>query len=408
MATLKEIFDRQFEGVVFDRKFCLRVIQFSNRFMTKNPDHTEFFGGVLLGVNPVTFTEYDRDAWYNEVLTIDEGALRDDFTRNASAVNMDFNVMSEPFNYTSLYICHRLKKENSIPMKLRADAQVHAIMVLHYSYLTSLMYHRFGKYQANREVAQAAYNGLSMKYDIRRYGSWRDMLEARGEEIAFKSPIYRKAVVDFNPDKQVIYTVTTTQGRIRKMINNLYGEYIDTLNSGTRVKSQNATMVTTDGETILRDRTNGYGRYRRYLNEVALDSRGFIKDELVTVTLGAVKNATEEVFRKSLTYLTENIGKPKQGYLEELLDTTLTYLFNYLTSQRSVLRRNDLSTIISKVKMQLMASRTSDPMVLKIREWGDRLVKSAHHTRTPTVVTSTRTAILLYLVLRAITMSHYN
>lgn len=406
MSSLKEIFDRQFAEVEFDAAFCARVIRFSNWFMTKNHDHVEFFGGVLIGVNPLRFLESDRDQWFNDVLTIDEGALKEDFRRNATSVNMSFNVMSDVFNYTSLYVCHRLFHNRTLPPKLRTDAMVHSIMVLHYRFLTGLLVRRF-RYPANREIAQAAYNSLSRRYDIRRYPSWRALLEARGYEIALQNMIYRNAIAGFKPDAKVIYTVTTTQGRIREVINKQFSVYVDTIERGERIHSQSSTMVTTDGETILRDKTNGFDNYVRFMGDVIQTRNDFIKPVLVDIITSVVKNCPKETLVASLEYIGQHVNEKRYGYLSELVNKTLVYLFDFLSKDPLLLRRNDLAAILSKLHIQYTASRAGDPVVLSIRSLADKLVKSAHHTKTPSVVTATRTAVLMYLSLRALTKDQF-
>lgn len=406
MATIKEIFDRQFDGVKIDRALCARVIEFSNRFMTRNQDHNEFFGGVFIGVNTVRFLDSDRDHWYNDVLTIDGHALAEDFKRNASAVNHDFNVMGNVFNYTGIYLCYRLHKTTGIPQSLRNQAMVHAIMVQHYSYLTSLFYRRFERYAASREIMQATYNSLSKRYDIRRVESWRELIEERGEEIVFKNPLYRQAVQQFAPDNKIISLVTTTQGRLRELINAYYRAYVETLRRGDRVKTEGTNMVTADGETILRDRIRGYSTYQHYIRRVAQDDRDFYRAELVTVVTNIVKNAPPQILEKVLHEIPKKIATNK--YLEDMITDTVVYLFDYLSKQRTVLRQNTMPTIVSKLKTVLTASGSRDKTVLDIRKAGDKLVTSVHPTRVPTVVTSVRTAVLLYVVLRTITKDYYS
>lgn len=407
MATLKEVFDRQFEGVEFDRKMCFRIIEYTNRFMTKNPDHTEFFGGVFIGVNPIMFTEFDRESWYQDVLTVDETALKDDF-KNVTDINPEFKVMSEPFNYTAFYVCHRLYQVNDIPLKLKHTAMMMSLVMLHATFLTSLLYHRFRKYQASREVAQAAYNTLTMRFDIRRYGSWRELLETRAEEILTLSGVYGKFIKDFKPDPKVIGVLTTNQGRIRKLINNLFSVYDKVRLQGDKVKTQGTTMLTTDGEIIMRDRVNGYATYRRYLRQVVQERDSFIKEPLVQITLGAITNAREEQLRQALDYMSKYVGKPGYEYLDELIDDSVVNTFAFLSTQRAVLRRNALDTVVAKIKIQLTAPRSADPVVLALRSNGDTLVKAAVHRKTPAVIVSTRTAVLMYLVLRALTKDTFS
>lgn len=407
MATLKEIFDRQFQDVKFDRNLCARIIGFSNNFMTRTHEHAEFFGGVLIGVNTIRFLERDRERWYDEVLDVDETSLVQDFKENATAVNMNFNVMSDVFNYTPIYLAYRLHKETSIPLKLRQDASIHAFVVLHCRFITSLLFRRFS-YNAQREVAQSAYNSLSMRFDIRKNNSWRELFESRGEEIVFKNPLYRQAVQQYMPDKKVIDLVTTTQGRLRELINNYYSVYIDTVKSGSRVKGESATMVTTDGETILRDRTKGYATYHRYIREVAQRENDFIRKELITVVTSVVKTAPPELVENTLRYLSANIGRRGRDYMDKMVTDTVVFLMDYLSKQRGLLRQNDLGKILNKLRTVMTASGSRDPNVLRVREYGDTLVKDSYKGRTPSVVIGIRTSVILYIALRTLTKDHYS
>lgn len=404
--TLKDVFDAQFDQVTFDRKLCERVIRFSQSYMTRNDDHSAFFGGVLLGVNPIRFLESDREAWYEDVLDVDESLLMNEF-RKVRSINHEFKVMADVFNYTPIYLAHRLEKETRIPQRLRKEAQIHGFMVLHYRFLTSLLITRF-KYPADPAVARATYSMLSGRYDIRRYGSWRALLEARSEDLVSPNSIYRRTIQNFSPDQGLIRVVTDTQGRIREVVKKIYAVYLTTLESNSRVSTVSATTVSTDGEMLLKDRKSGYAGYLRYANEVIQSERNFIRDELVDVVVSAMRTMPEPLLRESLQYLSRNYNQRGQKYLEEIVKEDLLYVFDYLQSNRAVLRQGrDLAGLISRLRNQLMASRSSDPSVLKLREQTEKLVKNSVKTRNQPVIASVRTGVLLYIALRALTKQHY-
>jgi hypothetical protein len=46
-----------------DATLAKAIIQYETRFVTKNADHIAFFGGHLLGVNPVKFLPSDQNTW---------------------------------------------------------------------------------------------------------------------------------------------------------------------------------------------------------------------------------------------------------------------------------------------------------------------------------------------------------
>lgn len=404
--TLKDVFDRQFDQVKFDKALCQRIIRFSQNFLTRNEDHAAFFGGVLLGVNPIKFYDRDREAWFEDVLEIDEELLVSDF-RNVKSVNHKYKVSGDMFNYTPIYVVHRLEKETGIPQALRKQAQIHAFMVLHYRYLTSLLSRRF-RYPAAKGVAQATYGRLSGRFDIRQFGSWRELLESRSKGLLETNSIYRRAIQNFGPDTMVIRIVTDTQGRIREVVKTIYAVYLDTLESGERVNSTSAMVMSTDGELVLRDKKGGYAVYLRYMNEVVQSERNFIRPELVDVVSSAMRTMPPQLLQESLTYLSRNFRQPHQGYLEEIVKEDLLYAFDYLQSNRALLgRTQDLPGLMSRLRNLLMASRSSTPAVLKLREQTEKLVNNAVKTRNPSVVASVRTGVLLYIVLRAMTKSYY-
>lgn len=405
--TLKEVFDAQFDQVRFDRDLCTRVIRFSQHYMTRNDDHSAFFGGVLLGVNPIRFLESDREAWYEDILDIDEALLEDAF-RKVTSINHEFNVMGDVFNYTPIYLAHRLESETRISQSLRKEAAMHAFMVLHYRFLTSLLVPRF-RYPADPQVARATYAALSGRFDIRRYGSWRSLLEARSTDLLSPNSIYRRTIQTFAPDPMVIRVVTDTQGRIREVVKKIYAVYKQTLDAGQRVTSTSVTAMSTDGELILKDSRAGYNGYLRYMNEVVQSERNLIRPELVEVVTSAMRTMPSQLLTESLQYLSRNYQQRGQAYLEELVKENLLYVFDFLQSNRNLLgRRQDLPGLIARLRALLTASRSSDPTVLKLRDLTEKLVRNSVKTRNGAVIASVRTGVLLYLALRALTKQHYS
>ncbi len=405
--TIKDVFDEQFKDVKFDAKMCRRIIKYSQHFMTRNEDHSKFFGGVLMGVNPIKFFDSDREEWYDEVLEVDESLLMHGF-RQCKAINFEFNVMSDVFNYTPIYIAYRLDKEKGISPQLKKEAQIHAFMVLHYRFLTSLFVKRF-KYPAKPEYARATYQVLTKRSDIKRFGSWRALLFDRSEDILSSGSIYRKTIQNFGPDPGLIRIVTDTQGRIRGVVNKIYVTYLEVISSGYGVKATSDMFVNNEGEMVLKDKSTGYSSYIRYINEVIPNRNSFIKDELIDVVHDAMNTAPRDMIYDTLVFLSDNYQAKQMGYLEEIVKEDLLYVFDFMLVNRNVIGRNqDIAGLISRVRSLLTASRSSDPAVLKLREQTERLVRNSVKTKTVAVIASVRTAVLLYIVVRTMTRSYYS
>ncbi len=406
IGTIKHVFDEAFEGVKFDKDFCKRIVQYSLRYMNRNDDHAAFFGGVLLGVNPIRFLDQDRDTWYNEVLDIDEDLLAHAF-RKVKSINFEFKVMSDVFNYTPIYVCHRLE-QTKLPDSVKKEAMIHAFMVLHYRFLTSLLVKRF-RYPADPEVAQATYASLSGRFDIRRYGSWRALLQARAEDLISPNSIYRRAIQGFAPDPSLIRVVTDTQGRIREVVKKIYAIHKRFSDEGVKIRSTTDTYVNTDGEMVLKDKKNGYASYLRYANTVVQSEKDFIRDELAQVVESSMNALPPPLFRTTLRYMSNNYNAPHHQYLEELTKETLPYTFEYLQQNRSLFgRQTDLALLLSKIRALLMASRSSDPTVLNLRAMADKLVLAAVGKRHDAVTAAIRNGVLIYIVLRTMAKGHYS
>lgn len=407
MATLKEIYDRHFSEVVFDKDLCNKIIRYSNQFMTKDRDHTEFFGNALMGVNLIYFTENDNRKLFEDVLGIDEAALRDDFKRNATSVNMDFNVMSEPFNYIGFYLAYRLyEAPRSVSSRLREQAQIHAIMITHYRFLTGLFYKRF-RFRADYEVAVATYNGLSMKFDIRKYGSWRALLEARAKDLLHHNRTHRQAVMYFKDDEDVIDLVTAVQGRIREVVNKLYSAYMETLEHRERISTQSGMMTKMDGTAVLRDQTHGVATYTQYMLDVLQEPRDLIKEELVDVIINMNSAVSKDVFTKILTYLSEHSTHHRNKYMKDTLEEIILFLFEFASQNRSTLKNNDFIGLMERLKNVYTSSRTNQRSVLVIRKNTDKIIKSAYSVRTAHVISALRTSLILYLSLRTLSKNYY-
>lgn len=408
--TMREVMDEHFKDVKFDVALCKRIIDFSVRFMNRNEDHSAFFGGVLMGVNPVYFYDTDRELWFDDVLKVDEDLLQHDF-QNAEGVDpKNQKVASDVMNYTPGYITMRLMKENHIPLKTRHEACRHAFQVLHYKYITSLLVRRF-KYAARREVAEAAFAALNYKFDIKTIGSWGKLVKNRAEGIISDDSIYHDVLTE-KPGVDYDYwtrrIVTDTQTRIRELINKYYSVYIATLNAGLMIRTTSDVMINTDGEMALRDKVTGYRSYLTYMHSVCTSKDNLIKPDLLPVISSAMHTMPEPMLVTSLEFLARNFNQPRSKDLTKFVDESLLYCFEYMQSiKQSVQRQNDLKELVTRLRLLLMAPKSSDPRVLIMRDMGDQIVKNATNSRHAGQIAATRTGLILYVVLRAMTKAYY-
>lgn len=408
--TMLEVLDEHFKDVKFDAALCKRIIEYSIRFMNRNEDHSAFFGGVLMGVNPVYFYDTDRELWFEDVLGVDEDMLQYDFQKADGVDPKNQKVASDVMNYTPGYITQRLLQSTGIPIKTVHEACRHAFQVLHYKYITSLLVRRF-KYPARREVMEATFAQLNYKFDIKTIGSWGKLVKDRAEGIIDPSSIYgpllhNKPGVD--EEYWMRRVVTDTQTRIRELINKYYGMYITVLNSGVTIRTTSDMMVNTDNEMVLRDKVNGYRTYLTYMHAVCTNKDNLIKPELLPIIESAMHTMPGQMLQTTLEFMARNFNQPRSKDLTKFVDECLLYTFEYMQSMKqSVQRQNDLKDLVTRVRLLVMAPKTSDVRVLTIRDMGDAIVKNATNSRHAGQIASTRTGLMLYIMLRAMCKNYY-
>lgn len=405
--TIKQVLDDEFKDTVFDTDLCNRIIRFNVRMLNADANHSAFFGGVLIGVHPIKFHDTDRELWYEDVLKIDGDILAHHF-KKVTTLDHSHIVASNVFNHLPGYITYRLNQVKDIPPPVKREAQIALFMIMHISFLTSLLGPPRFKFPAKKSVAEAAFMSLTYKFDIKNYGSWRDLLRARAEDILTEDSIYRSVLTKFDNDHMASRLVTDKQTLIRKLINKYYSVYVTVKESGGAVITTSDTFMSTDGEMVLRDKVGGYSSYIQYMNGLIPNARDFIRPELQRIIEEAMDQMPPQLLDKTLAYLSRNYNQSRMGHLEDFMQESLLYAFDYLQSIRTQVGRNtDLVGLIVNVRGMIMAARTEDVRVLSIRDKGEYIVKEATGVKTPAHVAATRTGLMLYLVLRAMTRQHY-
>lgn len=406
--TVREVLDKHFADVKFDRALCQRIIDYTVRLMNRDADHSAFFGGVLMGVNEIRFYDNDRELWFDDVIQVDEDLLQYDFDR-AEGIDPKHIVASSAFNHIPGYIAMRLFKETSIPLNIRHQAMVHAFMTLHVKYITSLLVRRF-KYPARRDVAEATFAALKYTFDIKRIGSWGGLIRDRAEGIVAPDSIYHSFMMD-RSDSYEYWSrriVTDTQTRIRELIKKYYDMYLTTLAQGNRIISTSDIQINSDGEMALKDRVNGYSTYLRYMHTTCQHPDNLIKQPLMAVIENAMHTMPPEMLKESLLFMSRNIGQSRSKDIKTMVDESLLYMFDFMQSNRSSTQRsNDLPFIVQQIRARVMAPKSDDYRVLKIRDVGEKIVKQATKSKHEGQIAATRTGLMLYLQLRALTKNYY-
>lgn len=401
-------FEQDCAHLPIDLGLVKRLRLYQTGFVNKNPDHAEFFGGHLIGVKVVRFTDADENKWFDEIVLIERERIYETHHRNPvlNGQNGVFKVSGDPMNLSCAYLLHKLHSDSKMSAAVRTEAMIDVLLIMQFKFLTSRLYRLF-RYPADPEVAEAAYLALSNKYSIKVLGSWLAVLTERAKDVISPRSIHYNAIAKMNDDRAVVYMINDIQGRIREMLKNIYDVFLQVHKSGARVSSTSA-VVEFDGVESVRDQINGVEIYKRYLRSTVADRNSFVRAELMKVVLGLVETAREKHLAATLEYITTNHLRNTVDDVDELLNATMVHSFRYLSSNVASLRTTvDLGAILIRLKGVYTSSRSTDPDLLALRNLCESIVKKAIATGTGSVIAATRTATLLYLVARAYSMRHY-
>ncbi len=408
--TVKSLFDEHCRHLEIDATFVRRLQAYRQNFANKNEDHVAFFGGHLMGVQEVKFLPSDRARWLEDLLDVDDVGLQDELLTLPTLVPDPTRVRfvsTDVMNLSCLWVCHAIAN-SKLPEAMKKSGMVDALLVLEYKFITSILAYWF-PHRADEAVAVATYARLTRKFKLKEVGSWGALLLYLAEHmLGDKSPHYKaKTIPSFANDFDIIYMVNDIQGRIKDYLKNIRDEFEIVRRDPSALIRTNSNTVTIDGEVLVKNKRNVYSTYRRYLNDVMQDRNSFIIPELTQIVVSAMPKLPAKNMVETLEYMTRNSGVRGDRNVSRLVDLILEHLFEFLAASRTTTNTRDIATLLGKLRNLYTASRAANPLLLEIRDIGEAVVKKAVKTKNPALVSSIRTAALLYVVLRTMTMNYY-
>ena len=405
-GSVKSVFEEECSTLKIDSKLIKRIRQYGQSFVNKNEDHIAFFGGNLLGVHPVRFKDADRNQWFDDILEADDIELKGRL-HSLPSIDPSWFRASDVFNLSCVWLLHAIYISKDLSAKEKEEGLIATCMAFQYKLISSIMAHYF-PYPADPEVALATYAALSKKFAIKVHGSWMALLQARTEDILAHHSIHYQTYTKMDQDKDVVNMINDVQQRLRDIVKKIYPVFEKVRSESGRIGST-STVISVDGENIVRDRSANYTAYKRYIHATIIDKPGFIKTELVSVIASAMHTMPEKLLIDALGYMSDNYHQRGDKVIEELVDETLLHAFEFLTTNRSLLGEGkDIGNLIARLRAVYMSSRSTDTSLMKMRDLSEQIVAKAIISKNPSVVAAVRTGVLLYIVIRTFTMKHYS
>lgn len=404
-GAIKQVFDTLCADLVVDNYLVDRIGKYKTGFINKNEDHIAFFGGNLLGVEIVRHTKTDRDVFFEDVLGIDEHAARLLIVKTP-LIEADFARLSDPYNTAALYLIYRIHNSTKLSQKVKEQTKIDVFYMLQVKLFTSLLSHWYDK-PASIEEAKATYASLDLKWGIKQAGSWDAWFIMRAENFLQPNAIHARVVTHFAPDSRVTYAVTEPQDRLREVVKKIFQVHMDIRRNGGRIRTTTSTLVI-DGELMVKSNTDLNKRYVSYIQSVMNDANTFIREEVVTIVREIVASVSEGLFWDLLKYTCEAHRGRTKVPTSELAEELVLHAVEYVAINRVSLKKVDeLALLISKLKDLYGASRMKDTGLIRAKKYAEEIVKKSRLSKSDSQIASLRTALELYIVVRALTMNYY-
>lgn len=405
LRTVKDVFDDEAREIETDKNLAIKLHRYKQNFINRNREHAAFFGGNHLGVNIVRFVDSDRDMWFDEIIQADEEKLREQL-HALVGINPEWHVSSNVMNLSCIYLAHRFF-HSALPANTKRQAMFDIFSILQFKFISSIMY-RFFPYPADKQVAEATYAALNMKFILKEKGSWLGLLNHRCEEILSRSSPHYNAISSMRSDKEIVDMLNAIHGALKGYVKNMREVMERVRLTGGKVSSVSA-VAGIDGDEILKDKTRGPVVYVNYLKSILSDKNSFIREELLLVVTKIMPSAKYDHLRSALELLSNNYFKKDHQKIERIINLSMTHAFAKLADNRISLRSNvDLSSMLLQLRGIYTSSRSTDPDLLELRTLVEDVIRPAVDSRTEAVLASVRSGTLLYLISRAYTKSFYS
>lgn len=399
---IKTVFDAMVVDLVIDNSWVRRLRQYVYGFYSRNSDHTEFFGGPYLGTHRIVYKTADRKDWFSDIIDVDEVVLRDELIK-CKYVNKDFKVSSDAFNLSIPYLMHCVQK-SKLSDGQKHEALINLVIMFHYRIMTSIMNHYFG-YLANRKVAEAAYNALTLKFDIKRYGSWNALFKARAENVIdSKRGIHYKTFTTMANDKDVVYMVNDMESRLKSVIND-YSRVFYKVRENEQLIETDDGFVLLDGKLVVKDIQKNINQRRTYIETILNSGDTFYKEELVDYAIKGMDRTPPDKFKQVVRDFPYQYVHPKGDKYRVFVEDTVTHLFEYLAANN--IKQSNVRQVVLRMRGAYTSNKSTNPLLFKLRDEGDDIIAGMTGIRTRSTVTAMRTSLMLYIVLRTITMDAF-
>ncbi len=431
------------------------VIRFVNAYESRGT-HPEAFNSPFLGLYPCFFLTKDRDDFFaifdvdNKEITshinkhsngrdtifgITTRSLMDSFrgmldnlrrsmviqgitasdvrrmVNDITSIDSNFKVASDPLNIFVTYLLH-ITAISTLKDELKRTVLFKLLMLLQYKFFTSLVNHRF-KYKPDESVMVAMFESLTNKFDIKQYGTWKKVMEARAEQFVQKDSLHYNTFINYDDDKKILYVITDVQTRIRNQINIVTHEFMLAKERHDKIGTYSHMGTDAEGEKVIMSGNSGFDMMIASVYNDSLAVTRFLDDDALMLVSGMFRGLPLPKIRSLLITFSElAVKQAKAGQSQEIKEENGIVIFvgsqaliqniiqkSYRYCIQSKINMRQVASILKAIKDVYSSSRISDDGIIQVRESVNKLILELQSNRRDATVSSFRIAFVLYIII---------
>lgn len=401
--NIKSIFDEHGSKIKFDRSLLKALTGYGSEFVNSSEDHINFFGGNAIGVYPVRFKTSDRHVFLIDILKLDEVPIRNE-VKNLDTVDEDWVRGTDVMNLSCLWLAHRFKN-STMSAKEKYEGMYQCMLILNYKFITSLMF-RFFPHPVNPSLSQMIYDELSLKYTLKKEGSWMGLMKERAKDIISEDGVHAETLTNFDNDDAIQYMITDIQGRLRSIIKNLW-EVLAEIRTKEMKRHKLSYFSDLEGDIVIKDMSKKYSTYRDYIEKVISSPISeFIKPDLVKVIGELVPTMPQPLLTGAIISFHEQYTN-KNKTVKKWFDLIIIHCFEQVLSKPETAKKvHNLPELLVYMLSLYKASKAKGD-VETMRELGEKFIKKHVKNDNSSVIAAVRTGLMLYILLRTFSKDHY-
>lgn len=398
--TVREVFEEYSELTPKDKDLPGRIVRFKQNFINKNAEHTEFFGGNLIGYPSIRWTDRDTKAWLEEVLLVEDIKSCQEDLYECDGINKEYNVSSNIFNLSIPWVMNILWRQNSNIKSYRPGMEAALIVGMAF-HLSTFMVRRF-PYKSNPDIALSMFEKLNNRFDFKVEGSWIGLLTARTDIFMDTKGKYPDVWQEMVNDLRTVVMCNEVNGNIRKTVNILTELYHKEKEANERILKTKK-LGDLDGESVIKDYIRKSDTLKRDMVSLCSDAPSLIKTEILEVIIDLYPNVDERALEDTLRYLSDNMnGRDKWYQYIELFSVFMLELV-----RRKKVDFSSVSQTVTTMVSLFRSSSTKNQDVLDIKKAFNKIVSDANPGESKNKIPSTVSGLIAYLTVRMLAINYY-